>query len=86
MTITKEADVIGLYPNVCDSTVYYDTRAITNILSFKKLAKIYGIKYDSDVLKTFTVHRKSRGLVDLYLPCTHAVYTYSSKKMQGECS
>ena len=72
MTITKEADVIGLYLDGCDSTVYYDTGAITNILSFKKLAEIYQITYDSDVLKTFTVHCKSNGLVDLHFtmhPC-----------------
>ena len=73
MTITKEADVIGLYPDGCDSTVYYDTRAMTNILTFKKLAKIYQITCNSDLLKTFTVHCKSHGLVDLYFtmhPCS----------------
>jgi hypothetical protein len=72
MTITQEADVVGLYQVECDSMVYYDTNAITNILSFKKLAKIYRITYDSDVSKTFTVHCKSHGLVDLHFtmhPC-----------------
>ena len=50
MTITQEADVVGRYPVGRDSTVYYDADAITNILSFKKIAKIYQITYDSDVL------------------------------------
>ncbi len=45
MTISKEADVIGLYPDGLSGytdggvgTVYYDKKAIANILSFKKLA------------------------------------------------
>ncbi len=66
MTITQEADVVGLYPVGCDSTVYYNTNAITNILSFKKLEKIYQITYDSDVSKKLTVHCKSHGLVNLH--------------------
>ena len=72
MTITQEADVVGMYPVGRDSTVYYDVDAITNILSFKKIAKTYWITYDSDVLKTFTVQCKSHGLVDLHItmhPC-----------------
>ena len=72
MTITQEADRVGMYPVGCDSTIYYDTNAITNILSFKKLEKIYQITYDSDVSKTFMVHRKRHGLVDLHFtmhPC-----------------
>jgi hypothetical protein len=69
MSITHKAAVKGLYPEGCNSTVwYYNTGAINNILSFKKLAKIYRITYDSDVLKTFTVHQKSHGLVNLH--CT----------------
>ena len=73
MTITKEADVIGLYPDGCESMMYYDTGAITNILSFKKLAKIDQITYNSEVSKMFTVHCKSHGLVDLHFtmhPCS----------------
>ena len=73
MTITKEADVVGLYLNGRDSMVYYDAGAITNILSFKKIAIIYQITYESDVSKTITVHCKSHGLVDLYFtmhPCS----------------
>ena len=72
MSISKEADVKGLYPVGRDATVYFDKAAITNILSFKKMAKLYRITYDSDVSKTFTVHRKSHGLVDLHFtmhPC-----------------
>ena len=72
MSISKEADVKGLYPVGEDAAVYYDKAAITNILSFKKMAKLYRITYDSDVSKTFTVHRKSHGLVDLHFtmhPC-----------------
>ena len=81
MTITQEADVVGLYLVGSDSTVYYNTDAITNILSFKKLAKIYWIIYDSDKSKTFTIIARVMGLLICILPCTHAVYTYSSKKM-----
>ena len=56
MSITHEADVKGLYPEGCDSTVYYGMDAITNILSFKKLVKMYRITYDSDISKKFTIH------------------------------
>jgi hypothetical protein len=72
MVISREADVSGLYPDGYDDTVYYGVRAITNILSFKNMAKVYRINYDSDVAKTFTVHRESHGLVDLHFtmhPC-----------------
>ena len=72
MTISQEADVVGLYPDGDSGCVYYDSDAITNILSFKKLAKTYRITYDSDVAKTFTVHRSCHGLVDLHFtmhPC-----------------
>jgi hypothetical protein len=56
MVISREADVLGLYPDGYDDTVYYDVRAITNILSFKKMAKVYRITYDNEVAMTFTVH------------------------------
>ena len=56
MVISREADVLGLYPDGYNNTVYYDVEAITNILSFKKMAKVYCITYDSEVLKTFMVH------------------------------
>jgi len=72
MVISQEADAIGLYPDGYNCTVYYDARAITNILSFKKLLEVYCITYDSDVSKTFIVHRGKKGLVDLYFtmhPC-----------------
>jgi predicted RNA-binding protein with PUA domain len=65
MVISLEANVLGLYPEGYDDTVYYDKDAITNILSFKKMARVYRITYDSDVSKTFTVHRESHGLVNL---------------------
>ena len=83
MRISREADVLGLYPTGYDDTVYYDRDAITNILSFKKLAKVYRITYDSDVSKTFTVHRESHGLVNLRFtmhPCGLHVLEQS---MQG---
>ncbi len=72
MVIAREANVSGLYPDGYDDSVYYDEQAITNILSFKKLAKVYRITYDSEVAMTFTVHRESHGLVDLWFkmhPC-----------------
>jgi hypothetical protein len=72
MVISREADVLGLYPDGYDDTVYYNVRAITNILSFKKMAKVYCITYDSEVAMTFTVHRESHGLVNLHFtmhPC-----------------
>ena len=47
MVISREADVLGLYPDGYDDTVYYNKQAITNILSFKKMAKVYRITYDS---------------------------------------
>ena len=72
MVISRKADEQGLYPKGYDDTVYYNVDAITNILSFKKMAKVYRITYDSEVSKTFTVHRESHGLVDLHFtmhPC-----------------
>ncbi len=65
MVIAREANVSGLYPDGYDDSVYYDKQAITNILSFKKLAKVYCITYDSEVTMTFTVQQESHGLVDL---------------------
>ena len=56
MVISHEADVLGLYPKGYDDTVYYNVNAITNILSFKKMDKVYCITYDSEVSATFTVH------------------------------
>ena len=56
MVISCKADVLGLYPKGYNNTIYYDFDAITNILSFKKMAKVYCITYNSEVLKTFTVH------------------------------
>ena len=41
MVISLEADVLGLYPEGYDDTVYYDKDVIMNILSFKKLARVY---------------------------------------------
>ena len=41
MVISLEADVLGLYPEGYDDTVYYDKDVIMNILSFKKLATVY---------------------------------------------
>ncbi len=73
MKIICEADVPGLYPVGSDATVYFDHGAITNILSFKKLAKNYRITYDSDTDKTFIVHRKAHGLVDLH----YSMHPYS---------
>ena len=61
MSISKEADVKGLYPVGKDATVYYHKAAITNILSFKKMAKLYRITYNSDVSKTFTVIKRATG-------------------------
>ena len=72
MKITQEADIPGLYPAESDATVYYDHHAITNILNFKKLANMYRITYNSDMAKTFIVHRKAHGLKDLHFsmhPC-----------------
>ena len=40
MVISRKADVLGLYPDGYDDTIYYDKQAITNILSFKKMAKV----------------------------------------------
>ena len=56
MVISREDDVLGLYPDGYNNTVYYDVDAITNILSFKKMAKVYRITYNSEVSMTFTVH------------------------------
>ncbi len=39
MVISREADVSGLNPDRYNDTVYYNVRAITNILSFKKLPR-----------------------------------------------
>ena len=50
MVISLEADVLGLYPKGYNDTVYYNVDAITNILSFKKMAKFYCITYDSEVM------------------------------------
>ena len=72
MVISREADVLGLYPKGYNDTVYYDIDAKTNILSFKKMAKVYPITYDSEVSSTCTVHQESHGLMDLHFtmhPC-----------------
>ena len=72
MVISRKADVLGLYPKGYNDTVYYDVNAIKNILSFKKMAKVYRVTYDSEVSKTFTVHQESHELVDLHFtmhPC-----------------
>jgi hypothetical protein len=47
MVVSRVADVLGLYPKGYDDTVYYNVDAITNILSFKKMAKVYRITYNS---------------------------------------
>ena len=79
MVISQEADAIGLYPDGYNCTVYYDARAITNILSFKKLLEVYRITYDSDVSTTFIVHRGKKGLVDLY-------FTFQDAPMRIACA
>ena len=56
MIISREADVLGLYPDRYDDTVYYDKQAITNILSFKKMAKVYCITYNSEVSRYIKSH------------------------------
>ncbi len=66
MVISCKSDVSGLYPDGYDNSVYFDVRAITNILSLKKMATVYRITYDSEVAMTFTVHRESHGLVNLH--------------------
>jgi hypothetical protein len=53
MKISQEADVTGLYPVGHDNTVYYDARAITNIVSLKRMCG------------SFLVHRSCHGLPDL---------------------
>ncbi len=56
MVISKKAYVSGLYPDGYGDSVYYNVQAITNIFSFKKLAEVYRITYDSEVAMTVTVH------------------------------
>ena len=56
MVISRKADVLGLYPDGYGNTVYYNVDAITKILSFKKMAKVYCITYNSEISMTFIVH------------------------------
>jgi hypothetical protein len=65
MKINQEADVIGLYPVGHDNTVYYDVRAITNIVSLKRMCASFRVTYDSEESNTFLVHRSCHGLPDL---------------------
>jgi len=65
MKISQEADVSGLYPVGHNSTVYFDPRAITNIVSLKRICALFCVTYDSEESNTFVVHRSSHGLPDL---------------------
>jgi hypothetical protein len=65
MKINQEADVIGLYPVGHDNTVYYDVRAITNIVSLKRMCASFRVTYDSEESNMFLVHRSCQGLPDL---------------------
>ena len=48
MSITKKADLPGLYPShMKPAETWFSDKAITNLLSFKSLIKIYLITYDS---------------------------------------
>ena len=66
MVITQKADLPGLYPDhIKPAETWFSSKAITNLLSFKCLNKIYRITYDSDQEKTFIVHRSDYGMMDL---------------------
>ena len=67
LRITRKADIRGLYPKDADpAETWFDERCITNLLSFKEIIKYYRITYDSEVDTSFTVHRRTEGLVDLH--------------------
>jgi hypothetical protein len=66
MRITKKADLPGLYPSHMKPVeTWLLDKAITNLLSFKSLNKVYRITYNSKEDKAFIVHRSEYGMTDL---------------------
>ena len=67
LRITRKANIMRLYPKDGDpAETWFDEQCITNLLSFKEIIKHFRITYDSEVDTSFTVHRRSEGLVDLH--------------------
>ena len=66
MRVTQKADLPGLYPtHIKPAETWFSEKAITNLISFKCLNKIYRITYDSKEDKAFVVHRGDYGMMDL---------------------
>jgi hypothetical protein len=60
--------------------VWFDRRAITNILSLANVSKQYGVTYDSGDSKGFVVHRATTGLPDMYFKLHESgLHVYNSK-------
>jgi hypothetical protein len=67
LRIIYTAHIQGLYPEGGEpAKTWFNKRCITNLISFKNIIKKYCVTYDSEIDTSFTVHRSSHGLVDLY--------------------
>ncbi len=66
MRITQKADLPVLFPDhIKPAKMWFSSKAITNLLSFKSLNNIYCITYDSKKDKAFIVHCGNFGLTNL---------------------
>ena len=85
MVITRKAKIAGYH-----KSVWFSTRAITNIIALSNLIKQYRVTYDSKEL-SFVVHRESAGKPNMefrmhesglhyYDPRTSKDYTFVSKE------
>jgi hypothetical protein len=61
MTIQHKSKVPGYRPRV-----WFDDRAITNIMALKNVIKQYRVTYDSSKATVFIVHRQAHGKPDMY--------------------
>jgi hypothetical protein len=59
MVVTRKATMPGY-----NKTVWFSTRAITNIIALRNLIDQYRVTYDSDYLM-FVVHRESESILNM---------------------
>ena len=59
--------------------VWYDHRALTNILSLSKLKRLYRITYDSEDGDVFKVH-KPNGEIIIFKCCGNGLYYHDTKE------
>jgi hypothetical protein len=78
MTATKWK---GLFPGFGD--VWYDPKAITNILSMKAVQHLYHVHFDSEVSNTFYVDMGTKGTMEFTL-LPEGLYYYDTAKEQNK--